>query len=142
MQSKRETKGGVKSDSAIYKRLSDFIKSLQTNADKCILHKLTNPQLSDINTLCRWFNSTSGHKHLHQLEVGLLKCLFKIPFSSNLFSCSAILLTSFLSYKCTTTKHTAKNISTNISNVISVIFSTLQIYPSYFQIRVTFSICF
>ena len=50
MQSKRETKGGWKSDSAIYKRLSDFIQSLQTNADTCILHKLTNPQISGINT--------------------------------------------------------------------------------------------
>ena len=71
-------------------------------------------------------------------EIGLLKCLFKIPFSSNRFSYSAISLTSFRSYKYTRKKHPSKKNITNMSNVVPVILPPHTLL-SLIQIHVIFS---
>ena len=82
------------------------------------------------------FLTSSTKKNYH--EIGLLKCLFKIPFSSNRFSYSAISLTSFRSYKYTRKKHPSKKNVTNMSNVVPVILPPHTLL-SLIQIHVIFS---
>ena len=102
------------------------------------LSTIINYSLSSLQGTLNDGSSLSSTNDFFNHEIGLLKCLFKIPFSSNRFSYSAISLTSFRSYKYTRNKHPSKNSITNMSNVVPVIFPP-HTYLNSIQIHVIFS---